>query len=265
MNFKRANTKVSLIEDYYDHFDENKRLQRKHGQVEFNTNMFYIHKFLNGDKTKKILDVGAGTGAYSIPLFNEGYSVEAIELVPSNIEKFKKNNPHVKVSQGNALDLSRFNDQSFDLIILFGPMYHLLKKEEKIESLKQIKRILKDDGVALVSYYMNDYAILTYGFLKHNIIDSKKEGRIDDSYHMVNKEDDLYSMVRISDIDSFNQEAGFKSIVRFASDGASDYIRTDLNRFSNEEFQMFLEYTLKICELPELLGASSHVVDVIKK
>ena len=227
--------------------------------------MFYIHKFLNGDKNKRILDVGAGTGAYSIPLFNEGYNVEAIELVSANIEKFKKNNPNVKVSQGNALDLSRYQDKSFDLILLFGPMYHLLKKEEKIKALNEIKRILKDDGVALVSYYMNDYAIISYGFLKNNIVQSKLEGRIDDSFHIINKDDDLYSMVRISDINSFNEETNFKSILRFASDGASDYIRTQLNRMTEEEFSLYLKYNLSVCELPELLGASSHVVDVITK
>ena len=119
MNFERTNTKITLIEDYYNHFDEDKRLKRRHGQVEFNTNMFYIHKFLNGDKNKRILDVGAGTGAYSIPLFNEGYNVEAIELVSANIEKFKKS--ELYVTRENAIPLE---EGEYYLKDLYGLRVH---------------------------------------------------------------------------------------------------------------------------------------------
>ncbi len=265
MNFQRTNTKISLIEDYYNHFDEDKRLKRRHGQVEYLVNMHYIHLYLNDDKSKKILDIGAGTGAYSIPLHKEGYKVTALELVNKNIEVFKKNDPTCEVSQGNALDLSRYNDKSFDLILLFGPMYHLLDDKDKTKALNEAKRVLKDDGKILVSYYMNDYAILTYGFIKRNIKEAKKENRIDESFHMINKEDDLYSMVRLEDINEFNDITKMKSINRFASDGPSDYIRTILNQLDEEEFSLYVDYILKTCERPELLGSSSHVVDVLVK
>ena len=265
MNFQRTNNKISLLEDYYNHFDEDKRLKRRHGIVEYNTNMNYIHTFLGHDKSKKILDIGAGTGSYSIPLYNEGYNVLAVELVKSNILKFKKNNSNVDVIEGDARNLPFIESNSFDLIILFGPMYHLLKKEDKIKALLEAKRIIKEDGFIFVSYYMNDYAILKYGFIDGNIKKSIEEGRIDNEFHVINKEDDLYSMVRIKDINDLNLECGLKSIKRFASDGGSDYIRTTLNKLSEEEFDLFLKYNLTICENQELLGASSHVVDILKK
>ncbi len=265
MNFKGTNSKIPLIVDYYNHFNEDLRLQRRHGQVEFNTNMHYILKYLGENKNKKILDIGAGTGAYSIPLYEMGYDVTAIELVEKNIERFKANNPNVFVSQGDALDLSRFNDKSFDFILLFGPMYHLLNDTDKIKALNEAKRVLKDDGVIFVSYYMNDYAVINYGFMKGNIKQSLDEGRISKDFHIISLKDDLYSMVRISDIKSFDAECGMISDLMFASDGPSDYIRPILNRLSEEEFKIFLEYNLSICENQELLGASSHVVDIIRK
>jgi hypothetical protein len=61
MNFQRTNTKIPLLDDYYEHFDEDHRLTTRHGTIEFITNLKYIDEVLNGDKTKKILDVGAGT------------------------------------------------------------------------------------------------------------------------------------------------------------------------------------------------------------
>lgn len=264
MNFQRTNTKISLLEDYYSHFDEDQRLKRRHGQVEFITSLKYIHEVLNNDKSKTILDIGAGTGAYSVYLDNEGYKVTAVELVSHNIEIFKKKNSNVEIHQGNALDLKMFSDQSFDVTLLFGPMYHLLKKEEKIKALQEAKRVTKKGGVILVSYYMNDYAIITYGFIKKHILEAKKNHQIDEDYHMLNLDDDLYSMVRIEDIDEFNQIVNLERIKIIASDGPSDYIRTALNSLSNEEFEEFISYHLKTCERKDLLGASAHNLDIVR-
>lgn len=265
MNFQRTNTKISLLEDYYSHFNEDNRLKTRHGQVEFLTNIKYIQKYLKNDKNKSILDIGAGTGAYSIYLANMGCDVTAVELVKHNIEIFEKKNSNVKIYQGNALDLSMFEDESFSVTLLFGPMYHLLNEKEKLQALSEAKRVTKKSGIIFVSYYMNEYAIISYGFIKHNIINSLKEQRVDNSFHMINKENDLYSMVRIEDINKYNKKLGLKRIKIIASDGASDYIRTSLNQMDDEEFKIFLEYHFKNCERKELLGASSHVLDILKK
>lgn len=265
MNFERTNTKISLLEDYYSHFEEDKRLKSRHGQVEFITSLKYIHEVLNEDFSKKILDIGAGTGAYSVYLSNEGYDVTAVELVEHNIKIFKSKNSNVKIHQGNALDLKMFKDKSFDVILLFGPMYHLLKKEEKIKALSEAKRLLTDNGKILVSYYMNDYAIITYGFIKKHILECIENKQVDENYHMLNLEDDLYSMVRLEDIDEFNSLCGLKREKIVAADGASNYMRVYLNKLSVEEFEEFIKYHLSTCERRDLLGASAHLLDIVSK
>ena len=124
--------------------------------------MKYIHQYLGDDKTKKILDVGAGTGRYSVALAEEGYDVTAVELVKYNLGILKKKNSSVKAYQGNALKLSRFGDEEFDLVLVFGPMYHLYTFEDKVKALTEAKRVVKKNGVILVAYLMNEYSILTY-------------------------------------------------------------------------------------------------------
>ena len=62
---------MTELEKYYNKFNEEKRLTSRHGQVEFITSMKYIHKYLPVDKSAKILDVGAGTGRYSVQLAEE--------------------------------------------------------------------------------------------------------------------------------------------------------------------------------------------------
>lgn len=265
MNFQRTNTKISLLEDYYSHFNEDHRLKTKHGYVEFITSLKYIYDVLNNDTSKKILDIGAGTGAYSVHLSNKGYNVTAVELVQHNIDIFKKKNSNVKILQGNALDLNMFADDVFDVVLLFGPMYHLLKKEEKIKALQEAKRVCKQNGTILISYYMNDYAIITYGFIKKHIKESILNNQLDENYHMLNLENDLYSMVRIEDIDELNQIVDLKREKIVASDGPSNYLRVTLNSLDEEEFNYFIDYHLKTCERKDLLGASSHLLDIVKK
>ena len=99
--------------------------------------MKYIHKYLESMELQKpkseikILDVGAATGRYSVPLAEEGYDVTAVELVKHNLARLKAKGSSVKAYQGNAMKLKRFEDNSFDVVLVFGPMYHLHEKEEK--------------------------------------------------------------------------------------------------------------------------------------
>lgn len=250
---------------YYNKFNEDKRLTHRHGIVEYKTAMKYIHDYLKEMNNPKIIDIGAGTGKYSVALANEGYDVTAVELIKHNLMTLKAKNSTVKAYQGNAIDLSMFEDNSFDMVLLFGPLYHLISKEEKINALLEAKRIVKKSGFILVSYYMNEYAVITHGFKDNNILDAIKNNEIDKDFHITPKETDLYSMVRLEDINELNELTRLKRIKILAQDGPSDYLRPIINKMDDKTFDEYIKYHLTTCERPELLGASSHVLDILKK
>ncbi len=254
------------LEAYYNKFCEEKRLTRRHGNVEYITSMKYIHKYLELlPKEAKILDIGAGTGRYSVALAEEGYDVTAVELVKYNLGILKQKGSSVKAYQGTALNLKRFEDNMFDLTLLFGPMYHLYTKEDKIKALSEAKRVTKQGGIILVAYCMNEYSIVLHGFKDGYIRESIQNGKVDAMFRVTPKPEDLYDYVRVEDIDSYNEAVGLKRLLIVAADGPANYMRQTLNAMDEETYELFIRYHLATCERPELLGASAHTLDILQK
>lgn len=253
------------LEKYYNKFNEEKRLNSRHGQVEFITSMKYIHDYLEEMEEPKILDVGAGTGRYSVALAEEGYDVTAVELVKYNLGILKKKGSTVKAYQGNAMKLSRFPDNSFDLTLVFGPMYHLYTLEDKAKALSEAKRVTRTGGVILVAYCMNEYSVLTFGFKENNIKESIKNNRLSEDFHVLSEEKDLYDYVRIEDINLVNSMVGqLERIKLITPDGPANYMRPILNAMDEETFRLFLQYHFSTCERQDILGASAHTLDILR-
>lgn len=94
--------------------------------------MRYIEKYIRPENL--VIEIGAGTGRYSHALARQGYTVDAVELVSHNIDVFRKNtmsNEDITIMQGNALDLSVFPDNRYDITLLLGSLYHLYSDEDK--------------------------------------------------------------------------------------------------------------------------------------
>jgi len=256
---------MNEIEKYYNKFNEHKRLLSRHGQVEFAVTMKYILQCIGERKSLSILDIGAGTGRYSSALSELGHNVTAVELVKKNLSVLKENYPNITAIQGNALKLKKIKDESFDITLLFGPMYHLFNEQDKLQALSEAKRVTKKGGYILVAYLMNEYAVITYAFKEGNLRKCLEENKLTKDFRCITDEKDLYSYVRLGEINNLNEKSCLKREKIIAVDGATDYIRPVINKMSEEEFKIYLDYQMSICEMEELLGASSHTLDILKK
>ena len=109
---------MNFLETYYNSYDEEGRLLSRHGQVEYRTTMKYVRECLAGIAAPSVLEVGAGTGRYSVTLAKQGLRVTAVELIPHNLELLKAKldgSEQLSALQGNALDLSMLREAEYPL------------------------------------------------------------------------------------------------------------------------------------------------------
>ena len=214
---------MTRLEEYYNKFNEEKRLDSRHGRVEYIISMKYLHDYLKPND--RILDVGAATGRYSIPLFLEGYDVTAVEPVKHNLGRLKQKCPGITAFQGFAQKLKRLKDNTFDVTILFGPMYHLLTHELKLAALNEAKRVTKPGGYIFIAYILNEYSVLTYCFKERHILEIKEKNQLTNDYQTIPSEESLYDYVRLDEIDTLKNEANLTRVKILSPDGPANYMR----------------------------------------
>ena len=254
------------LEEYYNKFNEEKRLNSRHGQVEFITSMKYIHDYLDSEKTSKILDIGAGTGRYSLYYASKGYKVNSIELIDSNIEVFKtkiKDDMDISLEQGNALDLSRFEDDTFDVTLLLGPLYHLFTEEDKEKAISEAIRVTKKGGIVYLAYITNDAVILSYGLRKGNLL--RIPELVDENYKVKDIPEEIFSVNLVDEFDEMMNSFSIEHLHNVATDGISAQLAEYVNKLSDEEYDIWVKYHLKTAERKDLLGYSNHILYIARK
>lgn len=246
----------------YDIFNEDSRLNHsKAAQVEFLTTVHYIEKYLKeGDK---ILDIGAGAGEYSLYFARRGYEVSAIELADANIAAFRKKlrpEDQIDLVQGNALDLTRYADKTYDIVLLFGPLYHLKSDVDKQKCISEAKRVCKDGGKIFFAFISNDFVFLTELAYNGNYFSN---GDYDRETFRLN--DFPFVFHTVEDARKLLAEGGINVLHEVASDGASELLAARINEMSDEDYAQYLRYHFYICEKPELLGMTNHLLFVGEK
>lgn len=255
------------LAQYYAAYDEDSRLLSRPGQVEFTTTMRYIHRYL--PKGARIIEIGAGTGRYSHALAREGFAVDAVELVQHNIDQFRANTAageNVTIQQGSACDLAAFPDDTYDVTLLLGPMYHLFAEADKRAALAEAIRVTKPGGVIFAAYCMADAAILQTGFIKGRVRELIGQEMLDPvTFRAYSHPWDLFELHRAEDIAALRSGFQVTEMHFVAADGYAHHMRETLAAMDEADFALYLDYHLATCERPDLIGLSNHTLDIFRK
>jgi len=256
------------IQNHYNTHDEESRLAPRHGQVEFLTTIRYIEKYLTPGA--RILDVGAGTGRYSHALARQGCAVDAVELVPHNIDIFKSNTAPgepVTVTQGDARDLSAFSC-AYDLTLVLGPLYHMFTADDKRQVISEALRVTKPGGVVFAAYCMSDASIMDTGFRRgaFSVADHIENGFIDaETFEASSAPELVFEVVRKEQIDAVMAGFDVERLHFVATDLYTNHMRDAVDEMDDAAFALYLRYHFSVCERADMFGLSHHTLDVFRK
>jgi len=109
-----------------------------------------------------VLDVGGGPGVYAAALTDRGYHVRLVDALPMHVEQAKRDGRfEADVGDARALDAA---DETYDAVLLMGPLYHLTERSDRVRALAEARRVLRRGGV-LFAVATSRYASLFDGFL----------------------------------------------------------------------------------------------------
>ncbi len=257
-----------ILNEHYEKTDEENRLTKdKTHNIEFITTTKYIEKYLKeGDR---ILEVGAGTGIYSLYYANKGYQVDAVELVQKNIDILNSkitNNMNIKAIQGNAIDLSMYEDNTFDITLVLGPLYHIFKQDEEEKAINEAIRVTKPQGKIFIAFVLFDMTMLTWGFIDKKIYNNYgKDKMVDLNFTPNNSEELIFNMRYFNEIKELMSKFNVKNLHYVATDGVSKLMEKDINDMTEDEYSLFVNYHLSICEREDLIGFSGHILSIVEK
>lgn len=259
----------SILNNFYRDGNEeaNRLIMDKMHYVEFVTTTNYIDKYLKpGDR---VLEIGAGAGAYSLHYAKKGFKVDAIELVQANVDVMKsKISPDMNINaiQGNALDLSMYDDNTFDVTLSLGPLYHLFKPEETKKAIEEAIRVTKPGGKIFFAFILFDLTMLTWGFQFKNIYENYGVGKqVSEDFTPNNDETLIFNMRYFSEVKDIMNSFDLKQLHYVATDGVGRTIRNTIDEMTDEEYKLYIKYHLSICEREDLIGYSGHILSIVEK
>nr|WP_286184106.1 class I SAM-dependent methyltransferase [Clostridium sp. CCUG 7971] len=256
------------LKKYYEDYDEDSRLIKdKAHNVEFITTVNYLDKYIKNDN--KILEVGAGTGRYSFYYSEKGVNVTALELCEKHVEimkgKSSSNSSNIEIIQGNVLDLSMFNDNTFDVILCLGPLYHLTTEKDRDTCIKECLRVLKPKGVLAISYTnrLSQFIKMMHRN-KDNINDIELKRVVEHGCEFGDSRDVFY-FSNYDEIEALMNSNSIEKLHHLGTDGVSDLLRNEVNQFEYKEFDLWIKYHLDTCEDKSIIGYSMHGLYIGRK
>ena len=262
--------------NYYNKGLEDNRLEHESNRLEKIRTLDLLQRYLPKSPAV-ILDIGGATGVYSFILSDFGYEVHLLDIIPLHITQAKEKNSLAKnklknIILGDARQLE-FPDHFADGILLFGPLYHLVKKKDREKALKEAFRLLKPGGI-IFSAGISRYASLIDGFQTGNILDEKfilivKQDLIGGQHRNPTSITHYFTTSFFHHPNELAQEhidTGFKSVEIFSIEGPL-YLLGNIEEYINdsEKSKLLLSFTREIEKESSLIGASPHIMVIARK
>ena len=259
---------MNEIENWYDEkYDEWDRLNRHN--IEFDITKRYLDEYIVG-KDLEIFDIGWGPGRYSIYLAEKGHRVSLLDLSNCNIdvarEKSKERNIDLEAYiQWNAIELGEY-EQKYDVILLMGPLYHLVKECDRREVVEGALRLLKPNGIIVASFISNYAPIQDYLKGLHPM-ESADELLVylRDGENIEEKGFTTAYFTDYKEAKNLMNSCGLTEIVFVGVENILGSKETEINMLEEQEYNKWLELCYQLGQDENLMGTSEHFLYIGRK
>ena len=262
---------ASEILSFYAAGKEERRLAASTGRLEFIRTWEILERYLPA-RRRRVIDIGGGTGVYALPLSGRGHRVHLIDPVPLHVERARtlslaSSTPLESIQLGDARRLPA-DDAAFDVALLFGPLYHLTTRADRVSALMEARRVLVPGGVLLAAY-ISRFA---------SACDGIQEGALRDPEFAAIVDRDLTSGIhqnptqrpewfttaylhRPEEIQPEIEDAGFRFEALLAVEGPG-WMNQALDPWLDDEDgrERLLAVLRRVEAEPSLIGASAHLI-----
>ena len=269
---EEARDKAEMVA-HYESGVEKQRLDGA-GRLEFIRTMEILDRHLP-QPPAVIADIGGGPGAYALPLAGRGFEVHLLDPIALHLEQARQasTDPQTELAsttEGDARELP-YADQSIDVALLLGPLYHLTLEADRYRALGEARRVLKPDGliaVAAVSRFASTYDGLARGLLLDPEFEAIVERDLRDGQHRnPDRHPDWFTSAFFHRPDELAQEveqAGFQLLDLLGVEGPAGWLPVD-SWLDDDRRERLLEAIRRVEAEPSLLGASAHLLAIGRK
>ena len=273
-----------IVREYYDSNAARERdrlIQDPYHSLEYIVTMHFLEEYL--PQRGLILDAGGGPGRYTIELAKRGYDMVLFDLSPECLREAEKGIRNAKVKrrvkkvvQGSVIDLSEFEDESFDAVLCLGAMSHLIENKDRVSAAYELVRVVKKGAPIFVSV-INLYGVfrtvlqrIQYELLASSHKEMFTKGVHRASWHK--KEYDYRGFpdayfFRPSELPKLFEKQGVQKLEMATCEGLSSHLKEETNAIFKDEkkWKFWVDLILKTCTDPAILGLGEHFLYIGRK
>lgn len=263
--------KKNRVENYYDLHAEQEWQRLDQHRTEFAVTMKALEEHLPPAPCN-IIDIGGGPGRYAITLAAKGYRVTLLDLADKNLifarQKASEFGVHLeKTLQGNALDLSPFGVDTYDAVLLMGPLYHLHQTSDRITAVREAKRVLKPGGLIFATFITRYAPFRDYAASDPQAVFDEREQwnqmLLDGLNYGEGFPDANFSLPK-DDIQLMESE-GFATLQVLGVEGIAAGHEDKLNLLKGDAWEYWVDLNYTFARDPALHAASDHLLYIGKK
>ncbi|MCT8140252.1 methyltransferase domain-containing protein [Anaerobacillus sp. CMMVII] len=259
---------MNEIEYWYDtEYDEWERLERH--KIEFDITKRFLDDFIK-EENLEIFDIGGGPGRYAMYLSERGHKVTLLDLSKKNIEVAKRKSFEKGITlqgyiHGNALELGEFERQ-YDVILLMGPLYHLIKESDRRKAVEGAIKLLKPNGIIIVTF-ISSYAPIQDNLLHLYPIEFVEEllGYLENGENKEGKGFTTAYFINPNEAKEFMNSHGLQEVTFAGIENILGCKEKEINSLDESEYRKWIEIGYRLSSDESLIGTSQHLLYIGRK